>query len=213
MSGIFYDILIFMLTELFFDIETKKIFDDIIGNNPADLGISIISVYKRQLDERLNEVSGQMYSFWEEDFPKMWPLFTNADRIIGFNTEHFDIPAVAPLAPYDFRKLNHFDIMTHIKDALGFRLSLDSIASQTLGETKIDHGLNAVRYWAEHTPESLAKLKKYCEADVDVTRKVYDYGLKHGFLKYKNKWNTICTLEVDFSYPKAEQKEIQASLF
>lgn len=206
-------ILIFMLTELFFDIETKKIFDDIIGNNPADLGISIISVYKRQLDERLNEISGQMYSFWEEDFPKMWPLFTNADRIVGFNTEHFDIPAVAPLAPYDFRKLNHFDIMTHVKEALGFRLSLNSIASETLNETKIDHGLNAVRYWAEHTPETLAKLKKYCEADVDVTRKVYDYGLKHGFLKFKDKWNTVRTLEVDFSYPKGELEDIQASLF
>lgn len=202
-----------MLTELFFDIETKKIFDDIVGNNPADLGISIISVYKRQLNERLVEVEGQMYSFWEEDFPKMWPLFTNADRIIGFNSEHFDIPAVAPLAPYDFRKLNHFDIMTHIKDALGFRLSLDAIASESLGTTKIDHGLNAVRYWAEHTDESLAKLKKYCEADVDVTKQVYDYGLKHGFLKYKDKWNTSRTLDVDFSYPKSDSSQVQASLF
>ena len=193
-----------MLTELFFDIETKKIFDDIAGYNPADLGISIISVYKRLVDDRLNEIEGEMFSFWEEDFPKMWPLFTNADRIIGFNSEHFDIPAVAPLSPYDFRKLNHFDIMTHIKDALGFRLSLNSIASESLNETKIDHGLNAVRYWAEHTPESLAKLKKYCEADVDITKKVYDYGLAHGFLKYKDKWNTIRTLEVNFSYPQID---------
>ncbi|MFZ2152477.1 MAG: ribonuclease H-like domain-containing protein [Microgenomates group bacterium] len=193
-----------MLTEVFFDIETKKIFDDITTGNPADLGISIISVYKRTIDEKLREISGQMFSFWEEDFPSMWPLFTNADRVIGFNTQHFDIPAVAPLAPYDFQKLNHFDIMTHVKDALGFRLSLNSIASESLGETKIDHGLNAVKYWAQHSPESLAKLKKYCEADVDVTRKVYDYGLAHGFLKFKDKWNSVRTLEVNFSYPKAD---------
>lgn len=190
-----------MLTELFFDIETKKIFDDITTGNPADLGISIVSVYKRIVNDRLEETSGEMYSFWEEDFPKMWPLFTNADRIIGFNTEHFDIPALAPLAPYDFRRLNHFDIMTHIKDALGFRLSLNAIASETLNETKIDHGLNAVYYWQEHSAESLAKLKKYCEADVMVTKKVYDFGLKHGYLKYKDKWNTSRTLDVNFTYP------------
>ena len=193
-----------MLTELVFDIETKKIFDDITTGNPADLGISIVSVYKRFLNDRLEETGGEMYSFWEEDFPKMWPLFTNADRIIGFNTEHFDIPAMAPLAPYDFRRLNHFDIMTHIKDALGFRLSLNAIASETLSETKIDHGLNAVYYWQEHSAESLAKLKKYCEADVMVTKKVYDFGLKHGYLKYKDKWNTSRTLDVNFAYPQID---------
>lgn len=193
-----------MLIEIIFDIETKKIFDDIATSNPADLGISIISVFKRQLDDQLKEVGGQMFSFWEEDFKDMWALFSNADRIIGFNSLHFDVPAVAPLAPYDFKKLNHFDIMDHVKAALGFRAGLGAIAAETLGHTKIDHGLNAVRYWAEHTPVSLAKLKKYCEADVMVTKEVYDYGLKHKELKFKDKWNTVRTFQVDFSYPKKE---------
>lgn len=191
-----------MITEIFFDIETKKIFDDITTGNPADLGISIISLYKRELDENLNEISGQIYSFWEEDFPAMWPLFTNVDRVIGFNSNHFDVPAVAPLCPYDFKKLTHFDIMDHVKNALGFRIGLGAIASETLGHTKIDHGLNAVKYWAEHSPESLDKLKKYCEADVLVTKEVYDYGLKNKQLKFKDKWNTPRMFEVDFSYPK-----------
>lgn len=192
-----------MLTEVIFDIETKNIFDDVGSSNPADLGISIVSVYQRQLNEKLQEISGQMFSFWEEDFPKMWPLFSSADRVIGFNTEHFDNPAMASVAPYDFHKLNHFDIMVHVKDAIGFRLSLNAIASETLNETKIDHGLNAVIYWREHTTESLAKLKKYCEADVMVTKNVYDYGLAHGLLKYKDKWNTSRSFEVNFAYPKS----------
>lgn len=193
-----------MVTEVIFDIETKKIFDDIVGNDPADLGISIISVYKRQLDDKFNEISGEMQSFFEEDFSKMWALFSNADRIIGFNSLHFDVPAMAPLAPYDFKKINHFDIMDHIKNAIGFRLSLNAIATETLGHTKIDNGLNAVFYWQEHSEESLAKLKKYCEMDVMVTKEVYDYGLKNKQLKYKDKWNTPRMLEVDFSYPIVE---------
>ncbi|MBP9817197.1 ribonuclease H-like domain-containing protein [Candidatus Shapirobacteria bacterium] len=190
------------MIEVFFDIETKKIFDDIATGDPADLGISIISVFKRTLDDNLNEIDGQMMSFWEEDFPKMWPIFTNVDRIIGFNSLHFDVPAMAPLAPYDFKKLNHFDLMDPIKLSLGFRIGLGNLAAETLGHTKIDHGLNAVKYWAEHSAESLAKLKKYCEADVQVTKEVYDFGLKNKQLKFMDKWNTIRTFPVDFSYPK-----------
>jgi len=151
-----------MITEVFFDIETKKIFDDIDSNNPADLGISIVSIYKRKLDKNLKEIEGKMESFFEENFSKMWPLFVDADRIIGFNSLHFDVPAMAPLSPYDFKKLNHFDIMDQIKNTLGFRLSLNAVASETLGHTKIDNCLNAVYYWQEHSKESLAKLKKYC---------------------------------------------------
>lgn len=193
-----------MISEVIFDIETKKIFDDIEGNNPADLGISIVSTYKRQLDNNLKEISGIMESWFEEDFSKMWALFSNVDRIIGFNSLHFDVPAMAPLAPYDFKKLKHFDIMDHIKNALGFRLSLNAVASETLGHTKIDNGLNAVYYWQEHSVESLTKLKKYCEMDVLVTKEVYDFGLKNNKLKYKDKWNTPREIEVDFSYPKTE---------
>lgn len=201
-----------MVTEVIFDIETKKIFDDIEGSNPADLGISIVSTYKRQLDENLNEISGKIESFFEEDFAKMWSLFSNADRIIGFNSLHFDVPAMAPLAPYDFKKLKHFDIMDQIKNALGFRLSLNAVATESLGHTKIDNGLNAVDYWREHSEESLAKLKKYCEMDVIVTKEVYDFGLKNKKLKYKDKWNTPRIIEVDFSYPEVKE-EAQMGLF
>ncbi len=195
-----------MAIEVFFDIETKKIFDDIEGNNPADLGISIISVYVRK------DKVGKMYSFWEEDFPQMWSLFSNADRIIGFNSKNFDIPAMMPLSPFDFKKLNHFDIMDHVKSALGFRVGLGAIAKETLGHTKIDHGLNAVKYWAEHTTQSLVKLQKYCEADVQVTMEVYDFGMKNKFLKFKDKWNTVRTFPVDFSYP-VKVEEPQLGLF
>ncbi len=193
-----------MVNEVIFDIETKKIFDDIEGDNPADLGISIVSIYKRKLDDNYKELEGKIESFFEADFANMWALFSNVDRIIGFNSLHFDVPALAPLAPYDFKKLKHFDIMDHVKNSLGFRLSLNAIATETLGHTKIDNGLNAVYYWQEHSKESLAKLKKYCEMDVIVTKEIYDYGLKNKQLKYKDKWNTPRVIEVDFSYPKVE---------
>ncbi|MFA6518997.1 MAG: ribonuclease H-like domain-containing protein [Candidatus Shapirobacteria bacterium] len=190
-----------MSTEVIFDLETKKIFDDIEGSNPADLGVSLVSLYQRQIDDTNQEVDGKMFSFWEEDFAKMWPLFTSANRIIGFNSLKFDVPALFPYCPFDFKKLPHFDLMDHVKGTLGHRLSLDAIASETLNLTKSDHGLNAVYYWQEHTPKSLAKLKHYCENDVLLTRDVYDYGFKNKELKYKDRWNTPRAFPVDFSYP------------
>lgn len=202
-----------MLTEIIFDIETKKLFQDITTNNPADLGISVVSVYKRNLDENFSEINGQMFSFWEEDFPQMWAHFSNADRIIGFNSLGFDVPALVPHCPFDFKKLSHFDIMDKIKEALGFRLSLNALATETIGHTKIDVGTNAPIYWAEHTVESLNKLKTYCEADVQVTKEIYDYAMKFNHLKYKDKWNTPRIVELDFSYPVKKNANDQISLF
>lgn len=205
-----------MVTEAIFDLETKKLFSDIDGNNPADLGVSIVSVYHRKLDDNFVEVEGQMHSFFEKNFAKMWPLFGNVDRLIGFNTLKFDIPVLTPHAPFDLKKLNNFDILNVIKLALGHRLSLDAIARKTLDHRKTDVGTNAVLYWQQGDQGSLKKLQDYCEADVLVTRDVYDYGLKHGQLKYLDKWNTQRLVDVDFSYPATPSPDSvpgQTSLF
>lgn len=64
-----------MITEVFFDVETKTFFDESGASKPEELGVSIVSLYRRTLDEKLQEIEGKMYSFWEKDFEKMWPLF------------------------------------------------------------------------------------------------------------------------------------------
>ncbi len=201
-----------MLTEVFFDVETKKLFGDIEGFDPGDLGVSIVSLYQRVIDENNKEVRGGMLSFWEKDFGQMWPIFQNSDRIIGFNSIGFDVPALTPYAAFPFKKLPHFDIMQKVKDVFGRRISMDAIAKETLDREKTDVGLNAVFYWQKGDKESLEKLKKYCEADVLITRDIYDFGLKEGHLLFKDKWNTLQKVKVDFSYPK-EFSEKQEGLF
>jgi DEAD/DEAH box helicase domain-containing protein len=201
-------------TEVFFDLETKKMFQDINTFNPADLGVSIVSLYSREVDDSNHEINGEMMSFWESDFEQMWNIFKKADRIIGFNSLDFDVPALIQYCPYNFKKLPHFDILQKIKNSLGFRLSLDTVAKETLGHSKIDVGSNAVLYWNQQTEESLKKLKTYCEMDVLITKEIYDFGLKVGHLKYKDKWNTPRLVEIDFAYPKKEKSNAdQMGLF
>ncbi len=203
-----------MKIEVIFDVETKKLFEEITTNDPADLGVSLVSLYRRELDSNFQEIKGELLSFWEQDFEKLWKIFQDADRIIGFNSLKFDVPALQPHAYIKLDKLTHLDMLDTVKQNFGKRIPLAALAAETLGHTKIDVGTNAVKYWKSGDKESLAKLKKYCEADVLITKELYDFGLKHKHLKFKDKWNTVRTVEVDFSYPAVAEVQVkQTGLF
>jgi len=211
-----------MYQEVIFDLETQKFFDEVEAGSdgrfdPATLGISILSLYKRTLDENLNEINGEMISFWENDLEKTFEIFSQADRIIGFNSKRFDVPALKPYFKEKFlffEKLPHFDILEFVKEVNGKRVSLNSIAKETLGDTKNDDPKNAIIYWRKKDPESLKKLRFYCEQDAELTKKIYDFGLKNKKLRFKDYWNTVREILVDFSYPKIEVlSNPQASLF
>lgn len=191
------------MIEIFFDVETKKLFQEIGGKIPEKLGVSIVSIYRREVKNGA-ELNGLIQSFWEKEIANTWRLFEEADRIIGFNSLKFDVLALKPYLPQKFLKLNHFDILDNIKDELGRRIPLNALASETLGKKKTDVGINAVKYWVKGDNESLAKLKRYCEADVLLTRDIYDFGMKNKYLKYIDIWNTARRVEVDFSYPEDE---------
>lgn len=203
-----------MIFEVIFDTETKKFFDEATGYNASKLGVSITSVYARTLDDNLKETGGKMQSFWEKDFDEMFKIFEKADRIIGFNSLGFDVPALSPYLPTHWSKLKHFDILDAIKKVEGRRVSLDSLAKATLGTKKNDSGENAIKYWNAGDKESLAKLQKYCEMDVEITTKIYDHALKTGSLKYIDFWNETHEVKLDFNYPKEDpDRTIQNSLF
>jgi DEAD/DEAH box helicase domain-containing protein len=199
--------------EVIFDLETQSWFDQTGTNDPRDLKVSLVSLYTRQLDQSLQEISGEIKSFWESDLSLMWKYFLQADRIIGFNSVNFDVPVLRPYAPAGFSKLPHFDILDHVKVASGRRVSLNKIARDTLGTAKTDSGANAVMYWQKGDQASLAKLKSYCEADVRITRDIYDFGLKHKYLKFTDHWNNPRKIEVDFSYSQNSSPSAQPSLF
>ena len=200
------------MIEVIFDVETKKLFEEIEDRDPGKLELSVASAYRRKIDEEGREIEGEMRSFWEKELNELWSWFEGAERIIGFNSIGFDVPVLQPYYQGNLLKLNHFDILDKVKGILGHRLSLNAIAKETLEETKIAVGTDAVDWWKAGDEKSLAKLKKYCEMDVVVTRKVYDYARNEGKLKFKDKWNEKREVKVDFSYPKPEG-EVQMGLF
>lgn len=188
-----------------FDVETKKAFDEVGGFFPEKLGVSVSGVWYG--DEK---GVGKLRGFREEEFPEMFKIFETADRIVGFNSIDFDMAALKPYYIGDLLKLPNFDILQEVEKKVGHRVKLDALAKETLGIQKGGNGLDAITYFHEGNWE---KLTKYCLQDVEITRDLYFHAVKTGELKFKNKWNEMVTVGVDFSYSDASKANIQVTLF
>lgn len=175
------------MNKLVFDIETKNIFDDVGSADPAALDISLVGIY---------DYSTNTYeAFLEEDFSKLWPYFEKADVLIGFNSDHFDIPLLNKYYPGDLTCIKSIDLLDEIKKSLGRRIGLGAIAEATLGYGKSGHGLEAIVWWKNGEIE---KIKKYCLDDVKVTKELYEYVLADKKLKFRDGVD-IKELHIDIS--------------
>ncbi len=183
-----------MSYEVVFDIETQNTFAD-VENDFKKLKVSVISLYRTDTDA--------YQSFTESELNQVWPIFEKADRLIGFNSEHFDLPVLNNYYLGDLLLLPHLDIMKEVKSSLGIRLKLSSIAEATLDNiTKSADGLAAIRWWKEG---KIDEIKKYCEQDVRVTKELYDFGRNNRQLFYKNLTGEILPFAVNFDMPEKPQ--------
>ena len=193
------------MLQLILDVETKQSFDEVGGFFPDRLGISFVGVCAREGTSG----PGEMLSYFEEDLPKLFPLLEQADVVIGFNVDNFDMQTFVPYYKGDISAIPTLDLMLKIKDSVGHRIGLDAVAQETLGAGKSGDGLDAIKYYKTG---QLDKLKEYCLQDVAVTRDVYDYGMSKGAVKFRNKWNRLIECTVDFSFTPQKNAGIQMSL-
>jgi DEAD/DEAH box helicase domain-containing protein len=156
---------------LTFDIETEGEF---LGNGDfSNLEITVVGVH----DGETNEYS----SYLKPELSKLWPLMESADLLVGYNSEHFDIPILNKYYSGDLSKIPSIDLLKEIKNVIGRRLKLDNLAGATLGKKKSGNGLEAQKWWKDGDIE---KVRAYCLEDVRITRELYDYAKEHGTLKY-----------------------------
>lgn len=195
------------MRELIFDVETKQTFDDVGGYFPEKLDISFVGSCWRP-DGAGSE--GEMRGFFEKDLPDFFELMEEADVVIGFNSDNFDLPTFTKYFKGNIKEIPSLDLMARIKKSSGHRIGLDAVAQATCGVKKSGHGLDAIRYFREGRLQELAD---YCLQDVRVTREVYDYGLKNGAVKFFNKWNRLVECPVDFGFVSKRKAGTQESLF
>jgi DEAD/DEAH box helicase domain-containing protein len=163
------------MRKITFDIETKNFFQDVGSNDPTALDISVVCIH--------DSLTDTFSSYLEKDFGKLWPILEQADMLITWNGDHFDIPLLNKYYPGDLTKIKSLDLMKEAQKVLGRRLKLDTVGEATLGKNKTGHGLDAITWWRNG---ELEKLVSYCIEDVRLTRDLYDYAIKNKHLKYKD---------------------------
>lgn len=176
-----------MKGEIVFDIETQNTFAQ-VNNDFKKFKISVVSIYQYDTDK--------YYSFDESEIGLLWPYLENSSRLIGFNSEHFDIPILNNYYPGDLSTFPHLDLIKRVYDSIGRRIKLDNIAKATLDDIKKSaEGLQAVQWWKEG---KIDLIKEYCEQDVRVTKEVYEFGKNNKQLFYSSLSGDILPFAVDF---------------
>jgi len=175
-----------MSREIVLDIETRGELQDF-----DNLKVTVVSVYEYEHDT--------YRSFEEHELLHLWPLLEKCERIIGYNSEHFDLPILNHYYTGDLLKFGQLDILKVIKESTGKRFKLNDIAKATLQIEKSADGLQAQKWWAEGKVE---EIKRYCEQDVKVTKEIYEFGRQNRQLFYKTLKGEILPFAVDFSTPK-----------
>jgi DEAD/DEAH box helicase domain-containing protein len=170
---------------LTFDIETEGDFR--LNGDFSALDVTVVGVHDSE--------SGKLTGYFKEDFAQMWPLFEKADILVGYNSDHFDIPILNKYYTGDLSKIKSIDLLKEIKNVLGRRLKLDSVAEATLGKKKSGHGLDAVQWWKQGLKD---KVMAYCLDDVKITADLYEYAKKKGHLKYRD-YDGIREIKLDTS--------------
>lgn len=158
-----------------FDLETQNIFSDVGSGDPSSLDISVACFYDSETDKYT--------ALSVDELSEAWPIIEHADALVGYNSNHFDVPLLNKYYPGDLLQIKSIDILESIRESLGRRLRLDSVAQATIGAKKTADGLQAVRWWREGKVD---EIKKYCIQDVKVTKKVFDYALENGHVKFKD---------------------------
>ncbi len=156
-----------------FDIETANWMSDIGSGDPADLTLAIICIHDSETG---------YHSFLENELSNLWKILEKTDMLVGYNSDHFDIPLLNKYYPGDLTHIKSLDLMQEVYASLGRRLKLDTIAEGTLGQKKSADGLQSLKWWKQGEVD---KVRQYCLKDVELTKKVFDYALKYGGIKYK----------------------------
>ena len=170
------------------DLETRRSAKEVGGWNRAEkMGVSCVVVY--------DSITDRYTEYMQGDIDFLFQDLKEFDLVIGFNIIKFDYKVLSGLSRFDFCSLPTLDLLLKIHERLGYRLSLDRLATQTLGTSKSADGLMALKWWKEG---KIDKILHYCRQDVKLTKDLYLYGKKNRFLVFKNKAGNRVRIPVEW---------------
>ena len=160
-----------------FDVETQRSAQEVGGWHLAhDMRVSCAVVY--------DALDDTCVVYREAQVQDLIAHLKQLDLVVGFNIKHFDYQVLKGYSDFDFSCLPSLDLLELVHRQLGFRLSLDHLAIHTLNARKSGSGLDALRWWKEGRMDEIIS---YCQKDVLLTRDLYTFACRHGYLIYQNR--------------------------
>jgi DEAD/DEAH box helicase domain-containing protein len=162
---------------LFFDLETKRSAEEVGGwGRIHEMGMALAVVY--------DEAAGSYRTYFEADVDRLIIDLMSADMVVGFNVKRFDYAVLAGYREAAFERIATCDMLEEIHRRIGFRLKLNDLAETTLGAGKSADGLQSLRWVREGR---LDLVEEYCRKDVEVTRRLYQFGRENRYLLYRDR--------------------------
>jgi DEAD/DEAH box helicase domain-containing protein len=176
------------MNTVFFDVETQRTFDEVGGrHNTRKLGLAAAVTYSTG--------DGAFHDYTEDTVADLIAELKAADLVVGFNVLRFDYEVLRAYTDDRLGSLPTVDMLEHIYQRLGFRVSLGDLAAATLGIGKSADGLQAVRWYKEGR---IQEILDYCRQDVEVTRQLYEYGKQYRQVKYRDRNYRLKTVQVSW---------------
>jgi len=177
---------------LSFEKKKKKSADEVGGWGNIHLMKLAVGVVWDSLEQK-------HFTYLEDEAGKLIDKLKTADLVVGFNVIGFDYTVLQPESSIDLHDLPTFDMLVDVKQKLGFRLSLDHLAGQTLNAKKSADGLTSLKWYKEG---KIDQIVEYCIQDVNVTRDLFLFGEENGFVRYLSRSGKAMTLDVDWKTEK-----------
>jgi DEAD/DEAH box helicase domain-containing protein len=175
---------------LYLHLKTQKSADEVGGWAPVQ-----IKLMKLAVGVVWDSRDQKYFVYRENEAEKLAEKLHSADLVVGFNVIGFDYTVLEGYGPFDLNKIKTFDMLLDVKKLLNHRLSLNHLAQHTLGAEKSADGLISIQWYKEGR---IDKIIKSCQLDVAITRDLFLFGEKNGYVKYKTRAGKIEDLKVDW---------------
>jgi len=173
---------------VYFDLETQKSADEVGGwGNIREMRMSVGVTF--------STARGEYQIYAEKQVNDLLTELQRADLVVGFNNLRFDYEVLHHYTVFDLTQVPTLDMLVELQKKLPHRLSLDSIATATLGVEKTSEGMQAIRWFREGR---MLEIAEYCCYDVKITRLLHEYGARHRQLLYTDRGGRKLTVPVNW---------------
>ncbi len=151
---------------VYFDLETQKSAEEVGGwHRIRDMRMSVGVTY--------STARGGYRIYPEKEVDHLIEELRRADLVVGFNQQRFDYEVLHGYTVLDMSQVPTLDLLVDLQKILNHRLTLDAVASATLGTEKTADGLQALKWFKEGR---MMEIAEYCCYDVKITKMVHEFG-------------------------------------